>query len=152
MARYIDETILATYMGQALVNAITALDGVNLATTIEQASDIVASYLRNSGYAVPGGDDPAAIADRTVHAATAAVVWEALASIPEAHVPLPDAWATHPCVLARDGILSGDAQLGLSVSNISAVGGAKFSESDPDVSVEDGGRPQRASRRELSGY
>ncbi len=152
MARYINETILATYMGQAVVDAIEAKAGVDLNTTIEQASDIIASYLRNSGYAPPDTTTPSDIADKTIHAAVAAIVWEALASVPEVSIKLPDGWATHPCVLARDGILNGEAQLSMSVSTISAVGGAGFTNSDPTLSVSEGGRPQRASRKELASY
>jgi hypothetical protein len=150
MAQYINETILASYMGQALVTRIAALSGVSLTTTIEQGSDILGSYLRNNGYTVPTTTDPTTITDRTVHAATVAIVWEALASIPELSVPLPEGWETHPCVLARDGILNGSATLSLALNTTTAVGGNEFTSSA--LTVAEGGSPPLASRLNLITY
>ena len=102
--------------------------------------------------APPDTTDPTTIGDKTVCLATEALVAYSLSKIPEVSQSLPEGWDKSPQTIALEGILSGDVTLSLSLTTISAVGGVGFSESDPSVSVADGGRPQRASRKELAGY
>jgi hypothetical protein len=151
MAAYTTEARLQAALGTAYLAAATSFSTTPLTTLIASASDVVAGYIRNSGYTPPSDADLSAI-DQTVCLATEALVAQAIASIPEVSQPLPDNWDKSMQVIALEGILSGDVVLNLSLSNISAVGGTKFTDSDPTLAVADGGRPQRASRKELASY
>lgn len=152
MASYTSETRLAAHYGSDVISAIQANAGIVLATMISDASDVVAGYLRNSGYSAPSTSNPDTIADKTICLACDALVIQALSRVPEANLPLPDGWQNSMQMVALNGILSGSVQLSLTPSSISAVGGSAFSVSDPAVSVADGSRPQRASRAALEGW
>lgn len=152
MAAYTNTTRLAAYLGTDVVAAIVANPGIDLTVMIADASAFVGSLLRNSGYAPPDTTDPTQTGDLTINLATEAVVIRALSKVPEASLPLPEDWENSAQVMALKGLLSGDVTLALTVTNISAVGGSAFTNSDPMLPVSEGGRPQRASRKELASY
>lgn len=122
----------------AAVAAVGA-DGVD--TLAQRATAFVQSFLRNSGYEVPSSTD-----NELVKLATAAAFMEMACGIPDLSQPLPDQWATRIEKRTLEGILSGDIQLDLPQRVIDAPGGWSMSSTSAAT------RPQRTSRRELSGY
>lgn len=122
----------------AAVAAVGA-DGVD--TLAQRATAFVQSFLRNSGYEVPSSTD-----NELVKLATAAAFMEMVCGIPDLSQPLPDQWATRIEKRTLEGILSGDIQLDLPQRVIDAPGGWSMSTTSAAT------RPQRTSRRELSGY
>jgi hypothetical protein len=149
VAAYTTEARLQAAVGTAYLAAATAFSTTPLTTLIASASDVVAGYLRNSGYTPPADGVDLSTIDQTVCLATEALVIRAIANIPEVSLPLPEGWDKGMQVIALEGILSGTVTLNLTRSTASSVGGFLASESDSTV---DGSRPQRASREELSGY
>ena len=147
MAQYIDATYVRAHLGTAYDAAVVGITGVSATVLFESATSVIQTAMRNSGYSPPS-DEPAD-AEEFVKLATLGCYRELLASVPEGSIPLPENWSTHPSKIAYAAILSGDAKLAATPTVADAVGGAQFSESDPDV---DGSRPQRASREELSGW
>jgi len=153
-ARYIDDAYVRARVGNAyLTAALVASDGVELSALIEDATASIQTALRNSGYESLATDvDVTAggtYSDAYVKMAVFGRVREKLAQLPQSAIPLPEDWANTDEKLALDAILSGDAQLASTPTQISAVGGAEFTESDPLVSDS---VPQRSSRSELAGF
>ena len=146
--RYLDSTYIQSFLGSGYEAAAIGTTGVVRNTLIEAATSVIQVVLRNSGYSCPSTQDPADV-EEFVKLGTLGCYWQMLATIPEASVPLPAEWATHPAKLAYAAILSGDAKLAADPSNVGAVGGWKWTENDPDV---DDSRPPRATREELEGY
>lgn len=150
MAAYTTEARLQAALGTAYLAAATAFSTTPLTTLIASASDVVAGYLRNSGYTPPADGVDLATIDQTVCLATEALVARAIANIPEVTLPMPEGWDEGMQVIALKGILSGSVTLNLTRSTAQSVGG--FLASSATADVADGGRPQRASRDELSGW
>ncbi len=148
--RYLDSTYIQSFLGSGYEAAVIALSGAVRNTMIEAATSVIQTAMRNSGYSPPETQDPADV-EEFVKLATLGCYRELLASFPEGSIPLPEAWATNPAKLAYAAILSGDAKLAATPEVASAVGGALFSDGDPD-STSDDARPARASRDELSGW
>lgn len=123
--------------------AVSAVGADGLDNLSEKATAFVQSFLRNSGYEVPA---PAADLNPLVRLATAAALMEMVCGIPDLSQPLPDQWATRIEKRTLEGILSGDIQLDLPQRVIDAPGGWSMSTTSAAT------RPQRTSRRELSGY
>lgn len=146
--RYIDSTYAQSFLGSGYEAAATGTAGVVRNTMIEAATSVIQTALRNSGYSPPATQDPDDV-EEFVKLGVLGCYWEALASVPEASIPLPTNWSTHIAKLAYMAILSGDAKLAATPSNAGAVGGWTMTENDPDV--EDS-RPARATRDELSGW
>ena len=142
---YVDEEYVTRLLGANFTEAIQRIPGIDLVQIIASATAMMQSYLRNSGYAVP----TPTTTDELVKLGTLWPIRMSLSMVPEASIPLPKDFDKLPEFIAFKGILSGDLPLGLSLSEIGAVGGFKFSNSDPSSST---GLPQRASRSNLSGY
>lgn len=140
--QYIDATYVHGALGTAYVDAAVAVSGVSLTQLIETATARVQAAIRTNGYATP-----ATTTDGTVKEATLGALIELLSNIPEAKIDLKEhpAVATYADLLDPDGIL----EITHTITNIAAVGGAKFTESDPLITDS---RPQRASRKNLQGY
>lgn len=140
--QYIDEAYVNARLGTAYVNAVQAVTGIDLTELIETATSRVQSAIRKNGYATPS-----TTTDETVKEAVLGAVLEQLANVPEVKLELPN----HPALKVYQDLLSEDGTLQIThaVSNIAAVGGMQFTESDPLVSDS---LPQRSSRDNLVGY
>lgn len=135
-------------MGSGYEAAAIATTGVVRNTMIEAATSVIQTAMRNSGYSPPATQTASEV-EEFVKLAVLGCYWEMVAKIPEASIPLPENWPTHPAKLAYASILSGDAKLAATPSDIGAVGGFAWTENDPDV---DDSRPPRATREELEGW
>ena len=142
---YIDRTYVREHLGQGYEAAISTLDGVDIVTKIEAATALLQGAMRAAGYATA-----ATTTDELVKLAVLEGVWAMLASTPEANVPLPENWESHPANIAYLGILAGTLQLSADPSKIAAKGGWKMSSHAADGS--DTSYVQRASRSQLKGY
>lgn len=146
--QYIDATYIQAHLGSGYEAAAVATSGIVRVTIIEAATAFVQGKLRNSGYSPVSTEDPADV-EELVKLATYGAYREMLATIPEAAVALPENWNAHPARMAYVDLVNGELQLAATPSNIAAVGGWQWSESDPDV---DDALVQRASREELEGF
>lgn len=141
---YLDSADYDTLLGADVhAAAIEAIGAAGVTRTAELATAYVQGYLRNSGYTVPAPDD---LTNDLVRLAVSAAFLELVFAVPEISQPLPAAWATSISKRALEGILSGDTQLDLPQSAVDAPGGWSMSTSSAVT------RPQRTSRREMSGY
>jgi hypothetical protein len=147
---YLDATYVRAHLGTAYDSAVVGITGVSATVLFESATSVIQTAMRNSGYDPPSTTDPDDV-EEFVKLATLGCYRELLAGVPEGSIPLPESWATHPAKLAYAAILSGDAKLAATPTVGNAVGGALFSDGDPD-STSDDARPARASRSELSGW
>jgi len=137
-------------LGSDYTDAVAALDGVDFDTLNEQATALIQSAMRNSGYSpAVSSDGSSTDIEPIVKLATLGAFRELLASIPEGSIPLPEAWDTNPQKVAYAQMISGEIALAATPNQIGAVGGMMFTSSDPDV---DGSIPRKASSDELSGY
>lgn len=142
--QYIDEAYLAGELGLDVVTALKRISGIQLDQKIAAATAVVQAHMRNSGYSTPSIVD-----DVNVKQAVVWATWVSLSKIPEASIPLPTDYKEDSHYVAFAGIVSGDIPLTVSLSEIGAVGGMKFTDSSPNSST---GHPQRSSRGNLVGY
>lgn len=141
--QYIDEAYVNARLGTAYINAVQAQTGIDLTGVIETATARVQSAIRKNGYATPS-----TTTDETVKEAVLGALVELVANIPEIKV---DVSKDHPSVQVYKDLLSEDGTLQITHEQTlsAAVGGSKFTESDPAISTS---KPQRSSRDNLSGY
>jgi len=143
---YISETNVKARLGTGVHDALAALTGVSITQLREDATAVIQSALRNSGYATPS-----TTTDVVVMLATFGVFLELACAIPEASIALPEQWTANEYYRARKDIVSGVVELtGHSRSIAGSVGGIVAS--DPDDTIADGGRPPVATRANLVGY
>jgi hypothetical protein len=141
---YLDSGEYDAHLGADVHAAAVEAVGVEgVERLAELATAYVQGYLRNSGYTVPA---PADLTNDLVRLAVGAAFMELIFAIPSLSQPLPPGWEQAISKRALEGILSGDTQLDLQQSVIAAPGGWSMSTSSPAT------RPQRTSRREMSGY
>ncbi len=147
---YLTEEEIRGSLGSGYVRAVEGLDGVDITTLNQQATALIQSAMRNSGYSPAASPDGTSTSiEPIVKLATLGAFRELLAAIPEGSIPLPETWAENPAKIAYAQFISGEIQLAAQPSQIGSVGGMLFTESDPDV---EGSVPRKASRDELSGY
>lgn len=145
--QYIDETYVEAHLGTGYVNAVQAVDGVDLETIIESSTALVQGALSEAGYSTP-----ATTSDERVKAATLGLVRVQLASVPEGAIPLPEGWNDNPLnpIKVFEAVVDGRLPiLGHTLTTATAVGGWQASSHSTTSST---GLPQRSSRRELSGF
>jgi hypothetical protein len=144
-AQYITEAYVEAHLGTDYVNAVQAVDGVDLEVLIEAATGIIQGALVGAGYTA--GDTTT---DERVKAATLGYVRVSLATVPDATLPLPEGWNDDPLnpIAVFNAIVDGRLPIpGHALSTAGAVGGWQ---STPRTGTY--GRPPRASRTELKNY
>ena len=115
----------------------------SVTTVIDAAQSIVEAALRNAGYT-----PPTTTANNDLKLATLGQFLRLAYSRPSKTLELPEAY--DGIVAMAQAIAVGDFEpKGLTVDQLGAVGGAEFTESDPDVTDA---KTQRATRDELSGF
>jgi len=147
--QYIDETYARAWLGTGYSDA-AQVTGIDIEVMIEGCTAVVKAAAKNSGYPLPATDDPPVLADldELLKLATFCVFREALASVPESTIPLPELWESSVFRTAYQKIIDGDLPVpSLDPSIAGAVGGVTFT--DPDT---EGNYERRATKTELGSY
>jgi len=156
--QYLDTDYVDAFLGSSVRSALFTPTGGSYSTTnfntlAQTATAMVETALRNSGYTPPIATvSTASTVDPYVRMATYGVFCELASTRPEKALKLPESWETNPAKMAYQAILSGDANLDLTLIVSSAIGGITFSEQSSDVSSNDGSRPHIFSRKGMQDY
>lgn len=149
---YLDQPTIEGRFTAAFVAAMT-VDAAGLASSISGAQSVVESALSEGGYlsAVPSSvyANVAACPTQIVEAALAA--WWVLAHTMRG-IPLPSPLPDNVAQIAGlpDSIRTGEIEIvGVPRSTSRAVGGVKFTQSDPNI---EGSRPPVFGRGSMGGY
>jgi len=148
-SRYLTAEEIRGFLGDGYVDAVSGLAGVEENTLNEAATSLIASAMRGAGYSPSASTDGTGDIEPIVKLATMGAFRELLASVPEGSIPLPENWETNPQKVAYAQFISGEITLAAEPSQVGAVGGMQFTETDATI---EGSRPRRASREELEGY
>jgi hypothetical protein len=157
--QYIDYSYVDHHLGPNVREALFRDSGgvymsASCKALISSATAIIETALRNSGYATPTATISQATAiaslNEYVKLATFGQFYELAAKRPEKRLRLPEDWATNPAKVASEAILSGDANLTLTLDTSAAVGGWQASENSDSVSSADGSRSPVFSRKNLA--
>ena len=150
-AKYITVTYCDHRVGTEWLQAAFAESGTYQVTaansTIESATAYIQSQLRRMNYTIPASG----AAGEDVQLATFAVFYEMASARPENSQPLPEDWELQIPKVLLSQIVAGEAHLNLSQDTAGAEGGVLISETDPDISSEDGSRRKVFRRDEMSG-
>ncbi len=145
-AKCLDATYIQARLGTAYYTAALAT-GVDVDVLIEEATAIIQGARKNSGYAVLTSEDPADY-DALTKLGAHAVFREALASIPESTIPLPDNWETSFERMVMQRIIDGDLPIPAEDPSVAGgVGGAVFT--DPLITTN---YERKTTKTELGGY